>query len=89
MKDTIKKIWDNSLEEWVHKGSWDGPEILATYTEREKAYQRLIKEFSNEQMRLIDEYISQKHIIEDVEMRNSFICGFSLGVRLVAEALGE
>ena len=53
------------------------------------AYDVLEKHLNSEQLRLLHEYLSLQSAVNDIERKNAFVYGFSLGVKLIAEGLEE
>ena len=52
-------------------------------------YSRLEIQMTPETKRLFDEYTKIQSDLNSIENKNSFVYGFSLGVRLIAEGLEE
>jgi hypothetical protein len=54
-----------------------------------QAYSELEKYLDEESKRLLLEYLSKESVVNELERKNAFVYGFSLGVKLIAEGLEE
>ena len=58
-------------------------------TQLRQAYSQLEKHLDGDGKRLLLEYLSKESIVNEIERKNAFVYGFSLGVKLIAEGLEE
>ena len=58
-------------------------------TQLRQAYSELEKHLDEESKRLLLEYLSKESAVNELERKNAFVYGFSLGVKLIAEGLEE
>ena len=59
------------------------------HSQSQKAYEQLERHLNGEGTRLLHDYLSSLSIVNDLERKNAFVYGFSLGVKLIAEGLEE
>ena len=59
------------------------------HSQSQKAYEQLEKYLDSDGKRLLLAYLSCQSTVNELERKNAFVYGFSLGVKLIAEGLEE
>ena len=88
MKKNIEALWMGTpIISSVSKE--DQTIISLKVKESREAYSKLEEHISSETIELLNKYMRIQSEINDLERKNAFVQGFSLGIRLIAEGLED
>ncbi len=88
MKDTLKELWNGELAPWGEKWERENEaRELVGLLERHKA--ELENELGVKGKTILEKYKDCHDELQSIGCEEAFISGFSLGVRIVAEAFGR
>ena len=86
MKDTIFDFWYGNIDPPETSGK-STPQIKALMEEIDKSYDELEKRLNEEGKRLLNKHIDTYCSLHSEYTAKAFVEGFSLGVKLITEAL--
>ena len=93
-------IWRENMKKNI-EALWMGTPIISSVSkedqtiislkvkESREAYSKLEEHIGSETIELLNKYLRIQSEINDLERKNAFVQGFSLGVRLIAEGLED
>ena len=87
MKRTLIDLWDGNID--PQEQAQANPQVPHLLKLLERNHDALCKTMNEEQKDLFERYTSCADEISGFCERDSFICGFRLGMRLAIEALTE
>ena len=88
MKRNIEALWTGTPIT-VDMSEEDQAIFSKKSRELRKAYATLEENIDAEQAALLQKYMDLQSTVNDFERKNAFVSGFSLGVRLIIEAVDE
>ena len=88
MKKNIEALWTGAPI-IVDMSEEDQAIFSEKSRELRKAHTALEKTMDAEQTALLKKYMDLQSIVNDLERKNAFVSGFSLGVRLIIDAVDE